>query len=302
MSRLSLSDWYRYLESQFVEGEREAQEGQPSSEPTSHAESEMLSSQPASALPEPADLSELVSASPEPSEQSQPASHTEREARHPEPPLNRAQEAYALVSLRIPDFLAFVPLLREELGLPAPEGEVSGVSESPLTPTLSPLAKGGESEGRGGIQTEPKARLRKHRPKQTDPEQLIPPEMDEIWAKLPRYLRYLAEWSDESVTDKYYPVRGRESREELIARLTDPVLSLEEVARLLGVCPATVRRYTNRGWLRHFRTEGNQRRFRLSDIVAFLEEQIRRVPPSSRAKRSPGRRSRGAKGVSRQRD
>jgi excisionase family DNA binding protein len=143
--------------------------------------------------------------------------------------------------------------------------------------------------------------LRKHRHKQTDPEQLIPPEMDEIWAKLPRYLRYLAEWSDDSVTDKYYPVRGRESREELIARLTDPVLSLEEVARLLGVCPATVRRYTNRGWLRHFRTEGNQRRFRLSDIVAFLEEQTQRVPGApSRAKRGQGRRSKGAKGATRQ--
>jgi excisionase family DNA binding protein len=292
MSRLSLSDWYRYLESQFVEGERAVQEGQPPSQPTAHAESEMPP--PASASPEPADLSQPVSASPEPSEQSQPASHTEREASHAEPPLGRAQEAYALVSLRIPDFLAFVPLLREELGLPAPEAP-------PAQAAVSVVEKRDIQRG-AGMATEPKARLRKHRPKQTDPEQLIPPEMDEIWAKLPRYLRYLAEWSDDSVTDKYYPVRGRESREELIARLTDPVLSLEDVARLLGVCPATVRRYTNRGWLRHFRTEGNQRRFRLSDIVAFLEEQIRRVPPSSRAKRSSGRRSRGAKRVSRQRD
>jgi len=288
MSRLSLSDWYRYLESQFVEGERAVQEGQPPSQPTAHAGSEMPP--PASASPEPADLSQPVSALPEPSEQSQPASHTEREAPHAEPPLGRAQEAYALVSLRIPDFLAFVPLLREELGLPAPE-----------VPPAQAAVSVAETRDTSR-ETEPKARLRKHRPKQTDPEQLIPPQMDEIWAKLPRYLRYLAEWSDDSVTDKYYPVRGRESREELIARLTDPVLSLEDVARLLGVCPATVRRYTNRGWLRHFRTEGNQRRFRLSDIVAFLEEQIRRVPPSSRAKRSSGRRSRGAKRVSRQRD
>ena len=288
MSRLSLSDWYRYLESQFVEEERTAREEQPLSPPVSdssglpdqfqpalHAESAHASAQPMS------DPSEL-------SDPSQPAPDAERKTPQPESPLSRAQEAYALVSLRIPDFLAFVPLLREELGLPAPE--------SPL----SPLPKGGEGAGSGGIQTQPKARLRKHRPKQTDPEQLIPPEMDEIWAKLPRYLRYLAEWSDDSVTDKYYPVRGRESREELIARLTDPVLSLEEVARLLGVCPATVRRYTNRGWLRHFRTEGNQRRFRLSDIVAFLEEQLQRMPGApSRAKRGQGRRSKGAKSASR---
>jgi len=288
MSRLSLSDWYRYLESQFVEEERTAREEQPLSPPVSdssglpdqfqpalHAESAHASAQPMS------DPSEL-------SDPSQPAPDAERKTPQPESPLSRAQEAYALVSLRIPDFLAFVPLLREELGLPAPE--------SPLTP----LSKGGEGAGSGGIQAQPKARLRKHRPKQTDPEQLIPPEMDEIWAKLPRYLRYLAEWSDDSVTDKYYPVRGRESREELIARLTDPVLSLEEVARLLGVCPATVRRYTNRGWLRHFRTEGNQRRFRLSDIVAFLEEQLQRMPGApSRAKRGQGRRSKGAKSASR---
>jgi excisionase family DNA binding protein len=127
----------------------------------------------------------------------------------------------------------------------------------------------------------PRLRKRKRRPK-VDPNEIVPPEIDEIWAKLPRYLRYLAEWTDDSVTRKYYPARIRESREELIARLTDPVLTLEETARLLGVCPATIRRYTDRGWLRHFRTEGNQRRFRLSDIVAFLEEQANRRPLGNR--------------------
>ncbi len=292
MSRLSLSDWYRYLESQFVEEERTAREEQPLSPPVSdsselpdqfqpapHAESAHASAQPMS------DPSEL-------SDRSQPAPDAERKTPQPEPPLSRAQEAYALVSLRIPDFLAFVPLLREELGLPAPEAPAAQAAVS--------FAEKRDTQRGAGMETGPKARLRKHRPKQTDPERLIPPEMDEIWAKLPRYLRYLAEWSDDSVTDKYYPVRGRESREELIARLTDPVLSLEEVARLLGVCPATVRRYTNRGWLRHFRTEGNQRRFRLSDIVAFLEEQLQRMPGApSRAKRGQGRRSKGAKGASR---
>lgn len=65
----------------------------------------------------------------------------------------------------------------------------------------------------------------------------------------------------------------KESREELIQRLVDPILSLEEVARILNVCPTTVRRYTNRGALAHQRTAGNQRRFRLSDVLAFLEQQ-----------------------------
>jgi len=65
----------------------------------------------------------------------------------------------------------------------------------------------------------------------------------------------------------------RETREQLISRLMDPLLTLRETATLLGVCPTTVRRYTNRGMLNHFRTAGNQRRFRLSDVLEFMEEQ-----------------------------
>ncbi|MCS7066144.1 MAG: helix-turn-helix domain-containing protein [Fimbriimonadales bacterium] len=268
MSRLSLNDWYRYLESQFVEEERAAREEPPPIPPAEPKPEGEVSAEPESLTPP-----EITG---EVKREVHGAYSQEVSGSETRPALFAAREAYALVSIRVPDFLAFVPLLREELGLPAPP---SDKMSEPQSPSLAVVETRSSSE--------PAARLRKHRPKKTpDPEQLIPPEMDEIWAKLPRYLRYLAEWSDDSVTDKYYPVRGRESREELIARLTDPVLSLEEVARLLGVCPATVRRYTNRGWLRHFRTEGNQRRFRLSDIVAFLEEQIKRVPQSGRHARS----------------
>lgn len=64
-----------------------------------------------------------------------------------------------------------------------------------------------------------------------------------------------------------------ETREELIQRLLDPHLTLQETAKLLNVCPTTVRRYTNRGLLAHYRTPGNQRRFRLSDVLAFMERQ-----------------------------
>ena len=63
----------------------------------------------------------------------------------------------------------------------------------------------------------------------------------------------------------------RETREDLLHRLLDPLISLEEAARLLNVCPTTVRRYTNRGVLKHQRTAGNQRRFRLSDVLTFME-------------------------------
>lgn len=65
--------------------------------------------------------------------------------------------------------------------------------------------------------------------------------------------------------------RVEETREQLVQRLTDPVLSLEEAAVLLDVCPTTVRRYTNRGVLKCYRTPGNQRRFRLSEIMSFME-------------------------------
>ncbi|MCE5238972.1 helix-turn-helix domain-containing protein [bacterium] len=69
--------------------------------------------------------------------------------------------------------------------------------------------------------------------------------------------------------------RVTESREELVQRLMDPVLSLEEAAILLDVCPTTVRRYTNRGVLKCYRTPGNQRRFRLSEIMSFMERRQR---------------------------
>lgn len=58
----------------------------------------------------------------------------------------------------------------------------------------------------------------------------------------------------------------------LKGRLLDRVLSMGEVARLLGVCPTTVRRYAQRGMLRCFRNPGNQRRFFRSEVRRFLEE------------------------------
>lgn len=66
----------------------------------------------------------------------------------------------------------------------------------------------------------------------------------------------------------------KESRDELLERLLDPQISLEDAARILNVCPTTVRRYTNRGLLKHYRTAGNQRRFRLSDVLVFMESQL----------------------------
>ena len=67
----------------------------------------------------------------------------------------------------------------------------------------------------------------------------------------------------------------RETREMLLQRLLDPTLTLQEAAVLLDVCPTTVRRYTDRGVLRCFRTPGNQRRFHLSDVLDLMERQSR---------------------------
>jgi excisionase family DNA binding protein len=69
--------------------------------------------------------------------------------------------------------------------------------------------------------------------------------------------------------------RKEETREELLSRLLDPTLTLEETARILEVCPTTVRRYTNKGILPHERSQGNQRRFKLSSVIAFREAQLR---------------------------
>ncbi|MBL8086834.1 MAG: helix-turn-helix domain-containing protein [Chthonomonas sp.] len=102
-------------------------------------------------------------------------------------------------------------------------------------------------------------------------ETLINAELEEIWQVLPRNIHFLGSFFDDSVTANYYRGEFKESREELIRRLLDPELTLEEVSRLLGVCPATVRRYTNRNWLSHHRTKGGQRRFRLSGVVKFVE-------------------------------
>lgn len=68
-----------------------------------------------------------------------------------------------------------------------------------------------------------------------------------------------------------------ETRDELLRRLVDPTLTLEEAACILEVCSTTVRRYTNRGILPHERSAGNQRRFKLSSVLAFKEDQQRKA-------------------------
>ena len=126
---------------------------------------------------------------------------------------------------------------------------------------------------------EPKEKFRKtvmsaprpRRVKQKPNAVALDPELQQVWTNLPKNVAFLCRFYDDGVTANYYRGEFKETRQELIRRLLDPELSLEETSRLLGVCPATVRRYTNRGWLEHHRTTGGQRRFRLSNVVTFLE-------------------------------
>jgi excisionase family DNA binding protein len=100
--------------------------------------------------------------------------------------------------------------------------------------------------------------------------------LQENWDRMPHHLQTLFGIAGEEVAQNSYKA-FKESRGDLIQRLLDPPLTLEEAARILNVCPTTVRRYTNRGVLAHFRTAGNQRRFRLSDVLSFMESNGRNL-------------------------
>lgn len=63
-----------------------------------------------------------------------------------------------------------------------------------------------------------------------------------------------------------------ETREEIVRRLLDPELTLHEAAALLNLSKATLRRYTDQGKLPCTRTAGGQRRFKLSDVLALLDQ------------------------------
>ena len=107
------------------------------------------------------------------------------------------------------------------------------------------------------------------------------------WDRVPHHLQTLFSSVDAEIAQNSYKT-FKETRGELIQRLLDPVISLEEAARVLNVCPTTVRRYTNRGVLRHIRTAGNQRRFRLSDVLVFMESGSRRSAAVSEPKNANG--------------
>jgi hypothetical protein len=131
----------------------------------------------------------------------------------------------------------------------------------------------------------------------------------ELWATVPKHVQTLLALErleeEKEIAQHSYKRPFQEKRQELIERLLDPVLSLEDTARLLNVCPTTVRRYTNKGILTYYRKEPEhstkspdaeketrQRRFRLSDILAFLETQQAAIETDRRVERKAARDSR----------
>ena len=73
------------------------------------------------------------------------------------------------------------------------------------------------------------------------------------------------------------PVKKRQrsltvTRRELINRLENPEISLQEAAILLEGCRATVRVLCDEKKLAHHRTDGGQRRFFYRDIKEYIRD------------------------------
>ncbi len=77
--------------------------------------------------------------------------------------------------------------------------------------------------------------------------------------------------SEPAISPKRQRIRP-ETRAEMLDRLTNPQISLHEAGIILRVCSATVRHYSDAGFLPHVRTPGGQRRFFLRDVMAFLRQ------------------------------
>ena len=160
------------------------------------------------------------------------------------------------LDLNIPKLEDYLPFLREPAEKPDSKAPASAAPRKPVAERAVPAA-----------QHAPSARV-------VQPKPSIPTSATEIqqaWDRLPKHIQMLMGSFPKDAAQRYYTKKFKESRDNLIQRLLDPPLTLEETARVLNVCPMTVRRYTNRGVLPHFRTVGNQRRFRLSDVLGFLE-------------------------------
>ena len=183
----------------------------------------------------------------------------------------------------IPEVEDFLPPLRRRMApppipedlLPQVEDKPRPIISRPAPVPAAPLVPPAQEVPRPQpnlFAPAPQAPVRRARPEQTsvEPPAPVAESSKEAWDRLPRHVQLLVGMYPGEVAQRSYK-QFKETREDLVQRLLDPTLSLEDAARVLNVCPTTVRRYTNKDALKHFRTAGNQRRFKLSDVLAFME-------------------------------
>src|SRR6267143_2011787 len=95
---------------------------------------------------------------------------------------------------------------------------------------------------------------------------------------------------------------GRESSMNTLVHGSAPavktdVLSTRQVAQLLGVGEATVKRWADAGEIDCFRTPGGHRKFRLRDVTAFVQRRKFQVAETIPAQLTPGAEAGGEEAV-----
>ena len=291
----TLEDWFKYLEQQYVD-EKKQEDSRPSSEPVSPKKEPARTEQATSRV--------VTPAVPEPRREELPREHPA----HTPPVLDQVRVTEAPVPDPA-DYIFTIRRAAVEPPAPAAEpaatAEAEGIArpeepaeqgpdtkQAAAQPAAPPVQEQEEAVAETPVpevselpaeevsckaDAEQKERPQGAKPVKRAPytrsvRPVPPPQsIEELWKRVPKHVRLLVELGDDEVTQRYYDRQFKESRQELVERLLNPSLTLEDTARLLGVCPTTVRRYTERGLLNHYRTPGNQRRFRLSDVIAFLE-------------------------------
>jgi len=176
----------------------------------------------------------------------------------------------------IPELEDFLPFLKDEKTSADPKPQITDLQAKLSQPANLPPKNGksASSQEASAIpvasgQPRPQPAVEVKKPEATPKPQSVT--VEDKFERLPKHIQALAGLEANEVAQNSYKRSFRESRTDLLGRLLDPTISLEETARILGVCPTTVRRYTNRGILPHFRTVGNQRRFRLSEVIEFMQ-------------------------------
>ena len=192
-----------------------------------------------------------------------------------EPP-NQDSPAQALATPEL------IPVSSAEPVGEAPTTEAAPAPEAPSNPPAETTAPAPEPAPEPASRNEPAPEAEPAPRPQPDPREVVerldvpmPSLRERLTAVLARQTQLPLDIEARQAVSEGVEGSPRETRDALVQRLLDPTLTLEEVSVLLGVCRTTVRRYTDRGVLRCFRTPGNQRRFHLTDVLDFMERQSR---------------------------